>query len=163
MQRKKNLEENKIKQGRNTKEGKSKHCCRHQSTCLIIALLSHRYRSAVAPILLRCCSVVAPLSQRYRTAIVPLLLRHCHCIVALLLHRYRTGITPLSLCCCCSCCRYTVAPLLHRYRFTIALLLSLLLSIRSPTAISPLSLRCHTAVAPAQRGYKQFNIKLLLL
>ena len=31
------------------------------------------------------------------------------------------------------------------------------------TAIAPLSRRCRTAVAPAQRGYKKFKIELLLL
>ena len=85
-----------------------------QFTWFIIALLSNRYRSAVAPILLRCHSVVAPLSQRYRTATVPLSLRRCCSVVALLSHRYHTGIPPLSLRCCRSCCRYAVAPLLHR-------------------------------------------------
>ena len=88
--------------------------CSRQFTWRIIALLSNRYRSAVAPILLRCHSVVAPLSQRYRTATVPLLLRRCCSVVALLSHRYHTGIPPLSLRCCRPCCRYAVAPLLHR-------------------------------------------------
>ena len=137
---KKNWKKTRLKQGSKTKEGKSKCCFRHQSTWLIIALLLHRYRSVVAPILLRCRSVVAPLL-------------HCYC----------TGIAPLSLRCCRSCCRYAVAPLSHRYRSTVAPLLSLLLSLRSRTAIAPLSRRCRTAVAPAQRGYKQFNIELLLI
>ena len=87
-----------------------------QSTWLIIALLSNRYRSAVAPISLRSHSVVAPLSQRYRTTTVPLSLRRFHSVVALMLHRYRTGFAPLSLRCCRSCCCYAVAPLLHRHR-----------------------------------------------
>ena len=115
----------KLKQGSITKEGKSKRCCRRQSTCLIIALLSNRYRSAVAPILPHCHSVVAPLSQRYRsvvaplsqryrTATVPLSLRRCCSIVALLSHLYRTSVAPLLPHCCRSCCRYAVAPLSHR-------------------------------------------------
>ena len=93
----KNWKKTRLKQGSKTKEGKSKHCCRHQSNWIIIALLSHRYCSSVAPILLRCCSVVAPLSCRYHTVIVPLSLRRCRSVVALLLHRYRTAIPPLSL------------------------------------------------------------------
>ena len=93
-----------------------KTCCRRQFTWLIIALLSNHYRSAVAPISLRCHSVVAPLSQRYRTATIPLSLRRCCSVVTLLSHRYHTGIPPLSLRCCRSCCCYAVAPLLHRRR-----------------------------------------------
>ena len=90
------------------------------------------------------------------------------------MHRYCTAIAPLSLRCCRSCCCYTVTPLLHRYctaiaplshRYcaTIVLLLSLLMSLRSRTAIALLSRRCQTAVAPSQRGYKQFKIDLMLL
>ena len=133
MQRTKKLEENKIKTRQQNKERKIK-------TLLSSPIHLDHHCSAVAPILLRCCSVVDPLS-----------------------HRYRTGIAPLSLRCCRSCCRYTVAPLLHRYCSTVNLLLLLLLSIHSRTAIAPLSRRCRNAVAPAQRGYKQFNIELLLL
>ena len=112
----KNWKKRRLKQGSKTKEGKSKRCCRRQSTWLIITLLSNRYRSAVAPISLRYHSVVAPLSQRYRTATVPLSLRRLRSVVALLSHRYNTGIPPLSLRCCYSCCRYAVAPLSHRCR-----------------------------------------------
>ena len=57
--KRKNWKKTRLKQC--TKEGKSKRCCCHQSTWLIITLLSNRYHSAVAPILLRCPSVVAPL------------------------------------------------------------------------------------------------------
>ena len=142
MQRTKELEENNIKTRQQIRKIKSKCCCRRQSTWLIIAPLLHRYRSAVAPLSLRCRSVVAPLSHRYRTAIVPLLLCRYRSVVALLLHRYCTGIAPLSLRCCRSFCRYAVAPLSHRYHATVAPLLSLLLSIRSHTAITPLSCRC---------------------
>ena len=116
MQRTKKLEEKKIKTREKNKGRKSKRCCRRQFTWLIIALLSNRYRSAVAPILLRCHSVVAPLSQRYRTATVPLSLRRCCSVVALLSHHYHTGIPPLLLRCYHSCCRYAVAPLLHLRR-----------------------------------------------
>ena len=110
----KNWKKRRLKQGSKTKEGESKRCCRRQSTWLIIDLLSNRYCSAVAPILLRCCSVVAPLSHRYCIDTVPLSLRRCCSVVALLSHRYRTGIAPLSLRCCRSCCRYAVVPLSHR-------------------------------------------------
>ena len=112
----KSWKKRRLKYGRKTKEGKSKHCCRCQSTWLIIAILSNRYCSVVAPISLRCRSVLAPLPQRYRTATVPLPLRRCCSFVALLSHRYRTGIAPLLLRCCRSCCRYAVAPLSHRCR-----------------------------------------------
>ena len=112
----KNWKKRRLEQGSKTKEVKSKRCCRRQSTWIIIALLSNRYRSAVAPISLRCTSVVAPLLHRYRTAIVPLSLRHCRSVVALLSHRYHTGIPPLSLRCCRSCCRYAVALLSHHCR-----------------------------------------------
>ena len=112
----KNWKKTRLKQGSKTKEGKSKHFCLRQFTWFIIALLSNRYHSAVAPILLRCRSVVAPMLQRYCTATVPLSLRRCRSVVALLSHRYHTDIVPLSLFCCCSCCRYTVAPLSHRCR-----------------------------------------------
>ena len=114
MQQTKKLEENKIKTREQNKGRKSKRCCRRQFTWLIIALLSNRYCSAVAPILLRSHSVVAPLSQGYHTATVPLSLRRCCSAVALLSHRYHTGIPPLLLRCYCSCCCYSVAPLLHR-------------------------------------------------
>ena len=93
----KNWKKKRLKQGSKTKEGKSKRCCCRQSTWLFIALLSNCYRSAVAPISLRCHSVVTPLSQRYRTVIFPLSLRRCRSVVALLSHRYHTGIAPLSL------------------------------------------------------------------
>ena len=146
----------KDKKRQQIKKGKSKRCCRCQSTWLIIAPLSHRYRSAVAPLSLHCCSVVALLSHRYRTAIALLsfrcrsatvapLSRFCrtaiapvllHCrsndvapAVATQLHRYCTAIAPLLLRCCRSCCRYAVA-----------------LSIAS--VVAPLSRRCRTAVAP---------------
>ena len=89
----KKREENKIKTRHQIKKGRSKRCCRRQSTCLIISLLSHRYCSVVAPILLRYRSVVAPLS-----------------------HRYRTGIAPLLLRCCFPCCRYAVTPVSNRCR-----------------------------------------------
>ena len=199
-------EEKKNKTRQQIKKGRSELCCRCQSTWLIIAPLSQRYRSDVAPLLLSCRSVDALLSHRYCTTIVPLLLHCCCSVVTLLLHRYHTAIPPLSLRCCRSCCRYAVAPLSfhyratlnpllslllllrsrtaiaplllrfcsslcryavaplsHRYRATVAPLLSLLLSLRSRTAIAPLSRLCRTAVTPAHRGYKQFNIELMLL
>ena len=128
----KKLEGNQTKIRQQIKKGRSKLCCRCQSTWLIIA----------------------PLLHHYRTAIIPLLLRCCHSVVALLSHCYRTCIAPLSLCCCRSYCCYAVTPISHRYRSTVAPLLSLLLLLRSLTAIAPLLRRCQTTIAPAQRGYK---------
>ena len=43
------------------------------------------------------------------------------------------------------------------------MLLLILLSLCSRTTITPLSRRCRTSVALAQRGYKQFKIEVLLL
>ena len=138
----KNWKKTRLKQGIKTKGEKSKRCCRRQSTWLIIAVLSNRYRSAVATILLHCRSVVTPLSHRYRTAIVPLSLCRCCSVVTLLSCRYCTGIAPLLLFCCCSCCRYAVTPISHRYCSTVAPLLLILLLLRSRTAIAPLLRRC---------------------
>ena len=120
----KNWKKTRLKQCK--KEGKSKCCCRRQSTWLIIALLSNRYCSAVAPILLRCRSVVPLLPHRYRTAIAPIS------------HRYRSDVaTPLSV-----RCRAAVTPLPHRYQSTVAPMRLLLLSIRSCTAITLLQRLC---------------------
>ena len=132
MQRTKKPEEKKIKTRQKIKKGRSKRCCRCQSTWLVIAPMLHRF-----------CSAVALLSLRCRTAIAMLSL-YCPSAVAPLLHRYRSAVAPpLSLHCCTA-----VAPLLHRYRTTVAPLLSLLLSLRSHTTISRLSLRCLTIVEP---------------
>ena len=107
----KKTEENKIKTRQQIKKGRSKRCCRCQSTWLIIAPLSHCYRSAVAP----------------------------------LLHHYRSSVSPpLSLRCCAA-----VAPLSHRYCSTVALLLLLLLSLRSRTTIALLSRHCRSAAVAA--------------
>ena len=106
---------------------------------------SLRCCTAIAPLSLRCRSVVALMSHRYFTAIVPMSLRRCRSVVAPLLHRYCTGIAPLSLRCCCFCYRYAVAPISHRYCATVAPLLSLLLSLRSRSCYR---LRCRSVVAP---------------
>ena len=156
MQRTKNLEENKIKTRQQIKKGKSKRCCRLQSTWIIIALLLHRYCSAVTQLSLRCRSVVALLSHRYRyavdllslrcrTAIAPLLFRCCSATVSPLLRCCRTAIAPVSLHCCSSDVAPAVDAMLHRYHTTVAPMLSLLLSLRSRTAIAPLSRHCHSA------------------
>ena len=108
-------EENKIKTRQQIKKGRSKRCCRHQSTWLIIAPLSYRYRSAVALLSLRCRTAITPLSFRCRYAAVAPLLRCC-----------RTAIAPLLLYCRSAAVAPAVATLSHRYR----------------TAIAPLSLRC---------------------
>ena len=105
-----------------------------------IATLSHRYRYAVAPmsyccrtdiatLSLRCCSTVAPLSHCYCSAVTP----------------------PLSI-----RCRAAVALLSHQYCSTVAPLLSLLLLLRSCTAIAPLLLHCRStdaAVATQSHRY----------
>ena len=127
----KKLEENKVKKRQQNKRSKIK-------TLLSSPIHLAHHRSAVAPISLRCCTNIATLSLC------------CRSVVTLMLHRYHTAIVPLSPRLCCS----VVALMSHRYRSTISLLLSLLLSIRSRTAIAPLPRRCRTAVAPAQRGYK---------
>ena len=163
MQQTKKLEENKIETRQQNKERKIK------------TLLSSPTHLA------HHCSAVAPLSLRCHTDISALL-HFCRSAVAPLLHRYHSTVAPpLSLRCCAA-----VAPLFHRYCSTVSALLSLLLLLRCCAAITPLSLhccsaavapavatyshryrtvshRCRTAVAPAQRGYKQFNIELLLL
>ena len=124
MQRTKKPEEKKIKTRQKIKKVKSKRCCRCQSTWLIIALLSHRYRYAVALLSLCCRSAVAPLLFRCCSAVATPLLLRCRAAVALLSHWYRSTVAPLmSLLCFCSCCCYTVAPLSHRYRATVAPLL----------------------------------------
>ena len=113
--KRKNWKKTRLKQVSKTKEGKSKLCYRRRSTWLIITLLSHRYRSAIAPLSLCFRSAVAPLLHRYRSAVAP----------------------PLSL-----RCRTTVAPLSHRYLSTVAPLLSLLMSLRCRTAIALVLLHC---------------------
>ena len=138
-------------------------CCRSA-----VALISHRYRSAVStPLLLSCRTDVAPLSHRYRSTVAPLLsllmlLRsrtaispvslHCRsAAVAIQSHRYRTGIAPLLLRCCRACCRYTVAPLLrHSCSAAVAPSVAPLLHCYHAT-VSPLlplllSLRSRTAI-----------------
>ena len=103
-------------------------------------------------------STVEPLSLRCRTDIATLSLC-CRSDVAPLSHRDRSAVaTPMLLRCCAA-----ATPLSQRYHSTVAPLLSLLLLLRSRTAIAPLSRCCRTATAPAQRGYKLFNIELLLL
>ena len=77
-------------------------------------------RTAIATLSLFCRSTVAPLSHRYCSAVAP----------------------PLSF-----CCRAAGAPLSHRYHSTVAPLLLLLLSLRSRTAIAPLSLCCCCSAA----------------
>ena len=97
--------------------------------------LDHHH-STVEPLLLRCRTDIATLSLCCRSAVAPLLHRYCSAVA-----------TPLSLRCCAA-----VTPLFHRYRSTVAPLLSLLLSIRSHTAITPVSLHCHSAtIAPLLR------------
>ena len=136
MQRRKKLEEKKIKTREQNKGRKSKRCCRRQFTWLIIALLSNRYRSGIAPVLLGCRPDIATLSLCCRSAVTTLSHRYCSAVA-----------TPLLL-----CCRAPVTPLSHRYPYTVAPLLSLLLSLRSYTAIAPPSRRCQTARRQCNRG-----------
>ena len=125
------------------------HLAHHRST---VELLSPRYRYAITLLLLRCHKAIAPLLFRCRYADVAPLLRCC-----------RTAIAPVLLHCCSAAVAPALATLSHRYRSTVALILSLLLLILSRTAIALLSRRCRTAVARAQRGYKKFNIELMLI
>ena len=97
-----------------------------------------QHRSAVVPLLLRCRTAIAMLSLRCCSNVAPLLHRCCSAVAP-----------PLSLHCCAA-----VAPLSHRYSSTVPPLLLLLVSLRSRTAITPLSLRCcrsccRYAFAPA--------------
>ena len=137
MQRTKKLEENKIKtmhKGRKIKMLLSLpiHLAHHQST---VEPLSLCCCTDIATLSLCCCSSVAPLSHRYRSAVA----------------------TPLSL-----RCRAAVTPLLHRYRSTVAPLLSLLLSLRSHTAITPVSLHCRSAAVDPSVATQSTGIKPLL-
>ena len=140
MQRTKKLKENKIKT-REQKKG------RKIKTLLSLPIHLAHHRSTVEPPLPRCRTDIATLSLCCRSAVATLSHRYCSAVA-----------TPLSL-----RCRASVTPLSHRYCSTVAPLLSLLLSLRIRTAIAPLSCHCRTAIAPAQRGYKLFNIELLLL
>ena len=108
------------------------------------------------PVLLRCRSAVAPLSLRCRSDVAPMLLR-C-----------RFAVNPLSLCwrCCFSFCRSDVAPAVAPLLLLLSLhcrstaasvatlshLKSLMLSLHCHSccrsAISPLSVRCPSVVAP---------------
>ena len=120
----KNWKKKRLKQGSKIKEGKSNRCCRRQSTWLIIALLSNRYRYTVALLLLRCCTAIAPLSLRCHYAAVAPLSRSCRTVIAPLSLHCRTDIAMLLL-----CCRSAVATLLHRYCSAVA---------------TPLLLRCRS-------------------
>ena len=75
----------------------------------VVALMSHRYRTGIAPLSLRfCCSccryTVAPLSHRYRATVAPLL-------SLLLSIRSRTSIEPLW-----RRCRTAIAPAQRGYK-----------------------------------------------
>ena len=105
-------------------------------------------------------STVAPLSLRYCSAVAPILLR-CRSVVAPLPQRYFTATVPLSLRRCCSVVALLSLLLLLRSRTAIAPLLRHCRSAAvapavatQSTGIKPLSRRCRTAIAPAQRGYK---------
>ena len=127
MQRMKKLEENKIKTREQNKGSKIK-------TLLSLPIHLAHHRSTVEPLSLRCRTDIATLSLCCRSAVAPLSQRYCSAVA-----------TPLSLRCCAA---FTL--LLRRYRSTVALLLSLLLSLRSHTSIAPVSLHCcSSAVAPA--------------
>ena len=98
-----------------------------------VATKSHRYRTAIAPLSLRCCCscccyAFVPLSHRYRSIVAPL---------PLLLLRSRTAITPVLLHCCS-----TVAPLSLHCRSAAVAPAVATKSHRYRTAIAPLSLCC---------------------
>ena len=174
MQRTRKLEENRIKPRQQNKGRKIKtllsspiHLAHHRYT---VAPLSLRYRSTIAPLSLRCRTDIATVSPCYRSAVAPLSFRCRSAAVALLLRCCCTDIALVLLHYCSAAVAPAVATQSHRYRATVAPLLSLLLSLRSLTAIAPLSRRCRTAtvapavatqshryctaVALAQRGYK---------
>ena len=111
-----------------------------------ITPLSHRYHYAVALLSLRCCNAIVPLMRHFCYASVAPLSRCCHTAIAPLPFRCRSAaVAPLS-----RRCHAAVAPLSHRYHSTVALMLSLLLSLHSRTAIPTLSHHCRSAaVAPA--------------
>ena len=140
-------------------------CCRSA-----VAPLSHRYRSAVAPLLspllslrsrscyrLRCCSTVAPLSLRYRSTVAPLSLccRFCRSVSAAVDPAVDTLPLILSLLLslhCHSCCRSAVAPLLSLCcRYAVAPL-----SFRYQSAVAPLFLRCRCCHSCCHSFYRFF-------
>ena len=138
MQLTKKLEENKIKTRQQIKKGRSKRCCCRQSTWIIIAPLLHCYRSAVAPLSLRCRTTIAALLLCCRSAVAPLSQRCFSAVTTPLSLRFRAAVAPLLL----HCRSAAVAAQLHRYRATVAPLLLLLMSLQSCTAIAPLSRSC---------------------
>ena len=126
----KNWKKTRLKQGSKTKEG--------NQNVVVVAnspdSSSLNCQTAIAPLLLRYLPNIATLSLCCRSAVTTLSHRYCSAVATPLLLRCRAPVTPLS----------------HRYPSTVTPLLSLLLSIRSRTAISPLSRRCLTATAPSQ-------------
>ena len=131
-------------------------CCH-----IVVAPLLHRYRSAVAPISLRCCSTAVapafaiqslllspPLSLRCHSPVTLLSLRCCSAIAQLLLRcrSVAASVAPLPLLllllslrchfCYRSCCQSTVTPAVA------------VVSLWCRSAIVPVSVRRSSVVAP---------------
>ena len=112
---------------------------------------SLRCRTAISTLSLYCRSAAAPLLHQYCSAVAPPLSLRCRAAVAPLSHRYCSTVAPLlSLLLSLRSCT-AIAPLSRHYRSAaVAPLMSLLLSLCNHTVIAPLSRRCRTAaVAPA--------------
>ena len=115
-----------LKQRSKTKEG--------NQNVVVVDNSPGSHRSTVESLSLRCLTNIATLLLCCRSAVAPLSHRYCSTVA-----------TPMSI-----RCRTAVTPLLHRYRSTVAPLLSLVLLLRSHTAIAPVSIHCcSAAVAPA--------------
>ena len=163
MQQTKKTEENNIKTRQQIKKGRSKRCCRRQSTWLIIALLSYGYRSAVALLSLHCRTAVAPpLSLCCRASVAPLSHRYCSTIAPLLSHllllRSCTAIAPISW----HCRSAAVAPAVA----TQSLLLSHPLSLCFHAIVEPLLLRyhfCRSVAADVAPDVRTVSLLLSLL
>ena len=122
-----------------------------------------RCRTAIATMLLCCRSAITLLSHRYRSDVAPPLSLRCRAAVAPLLHRYCSTVAPLMSLLLSLCSRTAITLLLRHCRSAAVAPDVATQSHRYHTAIAPLSRRCRTALAPSQRGYKQFKIELLSL
>ena len=130
MQQTKKPDENNINTRQQLKQEISKHCCQHQSTCLIIQLLplqSVRCHSYIALLSLLCRNAVASLSLS-----LPCYRSCCHYAVT---PANASAVAQLSLS-YCLCCRSAVSPLSLHCLSAVSLL-----SLRSRSAVAPLSLR----------------------
>ena len=143
--------------------GSSSLCC-----CTAIASLAHRYRYAIATLLLCCCSDVAPLSHHYRSNVTLPLYLCCPDAVATLSHWYCSTVAPLLLLLLSLRIRTDIAPIfchfrstviapdvatqLHRYRTGIAPLSLCCCCSCCRYTVAPLSHRCRAVVEPMARS-----------